>query len=54
MTDAMAVSTNYADLISLAARQTMGGTEITVSKLSSDQWDTTDVKMFMKNVGNGR
>ena len=54
MKDAMAISTNYADLVSLAARQTIGGTEITISKGSDGRWNNTDVKMFMRNMGNDR
>ncbi|KAF7790195.1 hypothetical protein EIP86_001147 [Pleurotus ostreatoroseus] len=50
---AMGISAHYADLVSLAARQAMGGTELTVGRSSSDpsQWNTSDVKMFMKNLG---
>ena len=49
------VSDHYADLVSLAARQAMGGTELTIGQTMSSsgqvEWDTGDVKMFMKNVG---
>ena len=50
---AMSVSAHYADLVSLATRQAMGGMELTVGRTSSDptQWNTSDVKMFMKNLG---
>lgn len=49
-------SGHYADLVSLAARQAMGGTELTIGVKSqnvpgSSQWNMSDVKMFMKNVG---
>lgn len=50
-------SGHYTDLVSLAARQAMGGTELTVGRNTSrdasgsTQWNTSDVKMFMKNVG---
>lgn len=53
MTAAANVSAHYADLVALAARQAMGGTELTVGRSTSDasQWNTSDTKMFMKNVG---
>lgn len=50
--DASAVSTHYADLVSLAARQTMAGVEITVGNNGgTDSFDLSDVKMFMKDTG---
>ncbi|KAJ3538099.1 hypothetical protein NM688_g6567 [Phlebia brevispora] len=58
--DAANVSTHYADLVSLAARQAMGGTELTIGNSSADstKFNTSDVKMFMKNInsqsGNAR
>lgn len=53
LADAANVSAHYADLVSLAARQAMGGTELTVGRSSTDshQWNTSDVKMFLKDVG---
>ena len=55
LTAAANVSEHYADLVSLAARQAMGGTELTIGQSTSHsgqlEWDTGDVKMFMKNVG---
>ncbi|PSS38026.1 hypothetical protein PHLCEN_2v111 [Hermanssonia centrifuga] len=47
---ASSISPNYADLVSLAARQAMGGTELTI-RGSGNQWNTSDVKMFMKDMG---
>ncbi|KAF7794737.1 hypothetical protein EIP86_005875, partial [Pleurotus ostreatoroseus] len=49
----MGISAHYADLVSLAARQAMGGLELTLgrSSLDASQWNTSDVKMFMKNLG---
>ncbi|KAJ7189656.1 hypothetical protein GGX14DRAFT_484556 [Mycena pura] len=52
--DAGAVSQNYADLVSLATRQTMAGVELTVSTNSTGGWDTSDVMAFMKDVGNSQ
>ncbi|KAF7794747.1 hypothetical protein EIP86_005885 [Pleurotus ostreatoroseus] len=53
LTAAAGVSAHYADIVSLAARQAIAGTELTITKSASDpsQWNTSDVKMFMKNVG---
>ena len=51
---AAAVSTHYADLVSLAARQTMASTELTIGNSEPDgsgQPDPSDIKMFMKNIG---
>ncbi|KAJ3530917.1 hypothetical protein NM688_g7646 [Phlebia brevispora] len=52
LSDAANVSAHYADLVSLAARQALGGIELTVgqSSVDSTQLNTSDVKMFMKNV----
>lgn len=56
MAAASSVSAHYSDLVSLAARQAMGGTELTVAQSSSGSggWNTSDVKMFMKDVGTSR
>lgn len=43
---AASISTNYADIVSLAMRQAIAGTELTVS-----QNDMSDVKMFVKDIG---
>lgn len=53
MAAASNLSAHYADLVSLAARQAMGGTELTIVESPSDPsgWNTSDVKMFMKDVG---
>jgi hypothetical protein len=40
------ISTNYADIISLAARQAIAGTELTISPNNA-----SDIKMFMKDLG---
>ncbi|KAF8885606.1 hypothetical protein BD779DRAFT_1442269 [Infundibulicybe gibba] len=49
--DALSISQDYADLVSLSVRQTVGGIDITASKGSDGQWNTSDVMMFMKSVG---
>ncbi|OBZ70559.1 hypothetical protein A0H81_09078 [Grifola frondosa] len=49
--DASAISSNYAELVSLAARQVIGATDLTISNGTDGQWNTSDVKMFMKAIG---
>ncbi|TFY76685.1 hypothetical protein EWM64_g7329 [Hericium alpestre] len=51
LTAANNVSSDYADLVSLAARQVFGATELTISKGADGNWSTSDVMMFMKNIG---
>jgi hypothetical protein len=45
--NAGAISTNYADIVSLAARQAIAGSELTILPNN-----VSDVKMFMKDIGN--
>ena len=45
MSDATSISAAYGDLVSLAARQAMGGMELTVGQ------NATDVMMFMQDTG---
>ncbi|KAF7378321.1 hypothetical protein MSAN_00258100 [Mycena sanguinolenta] len=52
--DARAISQNYADLVSLGARQAMAGIEITLSTFQNGSFDFSDVKAFMKDVGNSQ
>ena len=47
-------SDTYSNFVSLATRQAMGGTELTIAKGSDGNWNTSDVKMFMKDVGNSK
>ena len=52
ISDAGKISSNYVDLVSLAARQVMGSMDITV--LESDSGgsvDGSDVKIFVKDIG---
>lgn len=44
-------SSEYAELVSLTARQVMGSMDITIAKSDSGDWNLTDVKVFMKNMG---
>lgn len=47
-------SITYQNFVSLAARQTMATTEILVSQGSDGQWNLSDVKMFMKDIGDSQ
>ncbi|KAJ7793493.1 hypothetical protein B0H14DRAFT_2393450 [Mycena olivaceomarginata] len=49
--DAVAISPDYADLVSLGTRQAMAGVEITLSILPDGSFNMSDVKAFMKDVG---
>ncbi|KAK0481511.1 hypothetical protein IW261DRAFT_1606804 [Armillaria novae-zelandiae] len=53
VSDARQISDSYADLVTLAARQALA-VDITVSKDSQGQWNTSDVMSFMRDVGNSR
>ena len=48
------ISQQYAILVSLAARQVMGSTELTISKDVNGGWNISDVKVFMKDIGTSR
>ncbi|EKM54251.1 uncharacterized protein PHACADRAFT_146023 [Phanerochaete carnosa HHB-10118-sp] len=48
--NASSTSPHLVDLVSIAARQAMAGTELTVGG-SAGSYNTSDVKMFMKDVG---
>ena len=54
MSAAANVSSNYADLLSLTARQAMGAMDITILSTSNNSVDASDVKVFMKNIGASR
>lgn len=51
---AQSISSEYSDIVSLAARQTFGSLDITVSRGTDGQWNTSDAMIFMKNLGNNR
>ena len=52
MNDAGKVSSNYVDLVSLAARQVMGSMDITVLQNDADgSLNGSDVKIFVKDIG---
>ncbi|KAF4567440.1 hypothetical protein EYR40_006444 [Pleurotus pulmonarius] len=46
-----AISSKYADLLALTARQVMGAMDITLPPAKDGAWDIKDVKIFMKNLG---
>ncbi|KAJ7495352.1 DUF1793-domain-containing protein [Mycena latifolia] len=52
--DALGVSQEYADLVSLATRQAMAGVEITLSQTAGGEWNMSDAEAFMKDVGNSQ
>jgi hypothetical protein len=45
-----AVSSDYADLVDLATRQTFAMVEITAGKDATGHWNTTDVQAFMNDI----
>ncbi|KAM6494692.1 protein of unknown function (DUF1793) domain containing protein [Amanita muscaria] len=48
--DAVAVSTDYADVVALSVRQALGALEITISKTSDGSWNSSDVIVFLKEI----
>ena len=49
--DAEKISPKYVDLVSLATRQILGSLDITVLSDAQGGVNTSDVKIFMKNMG---
>ena len=47
--NASEISSEYASLAALAVRQVMGSLDITVGQDSQGDWNTSDVKVYMKN-----
>ena len=54
MSAANEISSQYADIVSLATRQAMGTLDITVGTDSNKNVVPGDVKVFMKNLGTDR
>lgn len=52
ITDASAISADYAAVVSLSIRQAFGATEITLPRTTDGSWNTSDVLMFMKGTSN--
>ena len=48
--DASAISADYASIVALSVRQVFGAVELTVSKDSKGNFNTSDVLMFMKGT----
>ncbi|OSX60304.1 hypothetical protein POSPLADRAFT_1148035 [Postia placenta MAD-698-R-SB12] len=48
--DASSISSNYAGLVALSVRQGFGAIEITVSKDSSGEYNTSDIMTFLKEI----
>lgn len=46
-----AISSKYADLLALSARQVLGTIDITIARGGDGNWNFTDVLVFMKNMG---
>ena len=51
MADAAKISPEYVDLVSLATRQILGSLDITVLSDGQSGVNASDVKIFMKNMG---
>lgn len=54
VTTANAISSDYADLVSLASRQVMAAMEITAGTGSNEQINASDIMFFMKDIGNSQ
>lgn len=48
---ASSISSQYAELLALSSRQLMGNLDITISKIGSNDWNTSDIMIFTKNMG---
>lgn len=48
------ISEPYKDLVSIAARQVMAATELTIANGTDNKWNMSDVKMFMKDLGSSK
>lgn len=46
-----AISSDYADLLALTARQVLGSIDITLAIGSDGNWNFSDALVFMKNLG---
>ena len=45
------ISSNYADLLAISARQVLGSIDITLALGSDGNWNLSDTLVFMKNMG---
>jgi len=53
MSEASAISSDYADLVALSLRPTFAAIDITVAK-GSTSVNASDVKAYMKDLGSSR
>lgn len=51
LSDASEISSNYYDLLALSTRQVMGAIDFTMGKDRNENWNTSDVKGFLRNAG---
>ena len=49
--DGSEISTDYYDLLALSTRQAMGALDFTIVRDSSGNWNTSDVKAFLRSAG---
>ena len=49
--DGSQISSEYYDLLALSTRQAMGALDFTILKDSSGNWNTSDVKSFLRSAG---
>ncbi|KAJ7151690.1 hypothetical protein C8R46DRAFT_1166541 [Mycena filopes] len=49
-TDANKISPDYAGIVALSVRQSLGANELTISKNAHGGWNTSDVMYFMKEI----
>lgn len=52
MAAANQISPSYADLLALTTRQALSALEVTISQAPNGSWNTSDVKLFVKDMGN--
>ncbi|KIK53996.1 hypothetical protein GYMLUDRAFT_178075 [Collybiopsis luxurians FD-317 M1] len=54
ISDSSKISPDYTGLVSLASRQVMAGLDITIGLDSNGQVNTSDILIFMKDIGNSQ
>lgn len=52
LADGQRFSSDYSDLLRLSLLQAMGGIDLTLSQAVDGSWNGSDIKAFMKNMGN--
>ncbi|KAJ6520970.1 hypothetical protein DFH09DRAFT_1251159 [Mycena vulgaris] len=48
--DALKISPDYAGIVALSIRQSLGANELTISKNAHGGWNTSDIMLFMKEI----